>query len=205
VFESPGLTTIQVNVSDDDGGSNTVELPKLITGDAVCTKSQGFWKHQFRGDGHQHIDDAILEEYLEGVNFVSTYFSEVVQLTSIEEAGATLNPKGGDMRRKAEVQLFAAWLNFINGAVGWDELINSNDDGLGTMPLHQIMTEIENILLDPDASKPELELAKDLAEVVNEFDNQTPDCELDQGDSVVDEDQNGPAVGKEAKDKDKKK
>lgn len=188
VFDFPGLYSIRVKVVDDDGGEDVDELPKLVTGDAVCIRSMGFWKHQFSGRGHQHEDDRMLVGYLEGINFASTYFSEVVPLTDIEKAGEVLDIQGQEMRDKAEAQLFAAWLNFMSGAVDWDDDIEMEDDEKGSIPFHQIIEDIENILLDPDASGTSLEQAKHLAETVNEIVEESSACEFDQEDLAEDED-----------------
>jgi hypothetical protein len=175
-FTAPGVHAIAVEVTDDDGEADSASLPKLVTGDRDCTRSQGFWKHQFGEKGKHQIDDATLEAYLDIVNFASAVFSEQVPASTIEEARDVMWVRGPSMRDKGEAQLLAAWLNFAHGSVGWDELIDTDDDGVGDTPFHQVISEAETILLDADATHEELEHAKDLAEAVNLHDAGNPAC-----------------------------
>ena len=83
-------------------------------------------------------------------------------------------------RQNATAQTLAAWLNFAKGAVDWDEEIT-----VGRAPNAEVLTfgdliaEVELILND-DASKDDLERAKDLAEAVNQHDKNNPDCETNE-------------------------
>ena len=101
-----------------------------MTGDGDCTRTQGFWKHQFSLKGKHHIDDPALQAYLALINFASAVFSEQTPAATLAEAREVMWASGPDMRDKAEAQLLAAWLNFAWGAVGWDEMIDTDWDGL---------------------------------------------------------------------------
>jgi streptogramin lyase len=175
-FDAPGVYLVAVTVADDDGGSDSDELPKLVTGDGDCTRTQGFWKHQFGLKGKHHIDDPTLEAYLGLVNFASAVFSEQSPASTLAEAREVMWASGPDMRDKAEAQLLAAWLNFANGAVGWAELIDTDGDDVDDMPFYQVVSAAEAILLDADASHAQLVHAKDLAEAVNTHDEDNPAC-----------------------------
>jgi hypothetical protein len=160
-FDMPGIYDIEVSVMDDDGGSVSDSLTKLITGDAVCPRSQGFWKHQFSDKGKAQLDEATLERYLEIVTFGTSYFGDSI---SLEQAGEIMNPKGANMLGKAEAQFLAAWLNFAHGAVGWDQIVLLPD---GTaMPFYGLIQAVE-ALLDLDSDHEQLVQAKDWAESVN--------------------------------------
>ena len=80
------------------------------------------------------------------------------------------------MRPKAEAQLLAAWLNFAHGSVGWDELIDTDKDGIGDTSLSEVGPRVEAILPNPIPSQQELVRAKDLAEAVNLLDHGTEGC-----------------------------
>ena len=92
------------------------------------------------------------------------------------------------MREKVVRQTLAAWLNFAKGAVELDEdiVIEPGESGSGTgadapTPLvtktfEEIILEVEAILNNPDATKADLERAKDLAEAINLHDKDNPDC-----------------------------
>jgi len=175
-FTGPGVRAIAVEVTDDDEGADSASLPKLVTGDGDCTKSQGFWKHQFSEKGKHQVDDTTLEAYLDMVNFASVVFSEQVPARTIEEAREVMWARGPSIRDKAEAQLLAAWLNFAHGSLDWDELIDTDDDGVGDTSFHQVMTEAEAILLDAYATHQELRHAKNLAEAMNLHEDGNPAC-----------------------------
>jgi hypothetical protein len=180
-YDQPGLYALSLLVSDDDGGSVSLSYGKLVTGAEVCTRSQGFWKHQFAAKGNQHVDDATLAAYLEVINWASRLFPEQLNLGSLDAAKAVIDPKGPDMRPKAQAQLLSAWLNFASGAVGWDELVDTDRDGAPDMSFHAVMEQAEAILLNPDASHEELVRAKDLVEAANLMDEGSDACSGDGG------------------------
>ena len=93
-----------------------------------------------------------------------------------ESGIATLGSLAKD-RQKAEAQTLAAWLNFAKGAVDWNELVDTDGDGIGDMRFGDLIGEIELLLGNLDASKDDLERAKDLAEAVNLHDKNNPDCD----------------------------
>lgn len=183
IFNFPGLYTLSVGVADDDGGVDSGEFPKIVTDDYICTRSQGFWKHQF-GKGKPQINSETLKAYLDIVNFASAVFSEIVPANTLEEAvivfqGEDNNNNDNDkseIREKAQAQLLAAWLNYAGGAVAWTELIEIKDEKV-YKPFSQIIQEVEAILLNPEATHQELEYAKDLAEAINKADECKEICE----------------------------
>jgi hypothetical protein len=175
-FASPGMYSLELSVTDDDGGASVVTAAKLVTGTEACTQGQGFWKHQLSGQGRHQVDDDTLEAYLALVNHASSLFSERTPVSSLVEAGAVMDAKGPGMRPKAEAQLLAAWLNFGQGSVGWDELVDTDRDGVGDMAFHDVVAEAEALLLQPDPSQQELVRAKDLAEAVNLTDECAGGC-----------------------------
>ena len=64
------------------------------------------------------------------------------------------------------------------------------------LPFDEVVAEIEAILSNPDATKADLERAKDLAEAVNQHDKNNPDCDKGIGSrggtaSAADESQTG--------------
>lgn len=197
-FSAAGIYIVSVQVADDDGGAALANLKKLVTGANACTRSQGFWKHQFSGRGQHQVDDATLINYLTLVNFTSSVFSESVSLDILADAANGFSASGDDMRLKAQSQLLAAWLNYAQGSVGWDEIVHDDDeddeDGIGPLPFNQVMAQAETILLNPNASQAELKRAKNLAEMVNRLNEKNGTCD----DRIEEDDEdNGPDAREE--------
>ena len=287
-FTGPGVYVVELLVTDDNGGTGDSSLTKLVVDDCDCTKSQGFWKHEFKTRSEKDlkkvekgtlISEETLEAYLDIIRFASSHFGvgAVVPLNNFQEANLILNgnkgntgsgngngkgngsvqplgdtasnnkkkkkkgdsgsgsgagdnnytgskasgegnyngskasaggdgedvpaqanDNGGDesgtvtsiakTREKAVRQTLAAWLNFAKGAVDLDEdiVIEPGESGSGvgddapkppvTKTFEEIILEVEAILNNPDATKADLKLAKDLAEAINLHDKDNPDC-----------------------------
>ena len=94
-FGAPGVYTVFVSIADDDGGSTSDSLTKVVTDDCDCTEGKGFWKHEYSDKGKPHTDEASREAYLDIVNFASGVFDEGVPLTTFAEAHLILSGKGG--------------------------------------------------------------------------------------------------------------
>jgi hypothetical protein len=176
-----GMHVLWLEVSDDDSGSAQISMPKVVRDNLSCTRSFGFWGHQFRGKGRQHIDDATLGGLLEIIDSTSGYFSEARSATSLDEAMEVLNPRGPGMLQKAEAQLLSAWLNFTSGSVHWEQIISieADDGSIIELPFHEVILRAEALLLDPESTASDYEMAKDYAEVINLLDDGSTECELD--------------------------
>ena len=160
-FVLPGVYEIDVTVTDDDGGSDSENLGKIVTGDAETTEGNGWWRHQYSGGGNPHVDDAVLEGYLDIVNAVSSVFSEATAVASLDDVQTVLSPVGPDRRVHAEADLMAAWLHFASGAVAWDASVPL--EGGGTMSYLDLMQQVETTILNGGASDAELLEAELLA------------------------------------------
>ena len=232
------------DVADPDTTNNTAiqHTTVVLSADCDCTRGFGFWKHQFRGKGKQHIDDDTLESFLGIIRRESGIFDEAFALSGIADANRIFNKKDrnrghgnrghghghgsgtgsrdatttGDRRKKnkhdatgdsesgtdshsshdgstagtrgnpanemrrskALAHTLAAWLNFAKGAIDRNEMVDTDGDGVLDTTFGDLMAEVEGILADPNATKSDLERAKDLAEAVNRHDEDNPDCTL---------------------------
>ena len=97
-FAAPGVYTVTAQVVDDDGGTDAGSLdrlPKLVTDNCDCTKSQGFWKHQLSLKGKHQIDDPTLRLYLGIIRFASGLFGpgDPITLDSLDDARRIMNPQ----------------------------------------------------------------------------------------------------------------
>ncbi len=176
VFSEVGIIDLPVSVQDDDGGTAKDKVPVMILGNDACIQSQGYWKHQLSGKGKAQIDETTMLAYLDIVSFASTYFSEVVDVGTIEAALDVMDPRGSDMRDKAQAQLLAAWLNFADGSVGWTEMIDTDGDDVMDAPFYEVIGLIEDLISDPEATHEDYVFAKDLAESINMLSEITPAC-----------------------------
>jgi hypothetical protein len=169
VFGDACAYTVTFWAADDDGGISPVdEIAVIIVGDADLARSQGYWSHQFSLKGKTDFGAATLNCYLEIIGFMSQVFHEEVDASTIELAAKVLSPRGPvDMQALLDVQLLAAWLNFANGAIGWDEPVDTTGDGLGDTTFAAAIAAAEAVRLDPTATNAQLEAQKDILERIN--------------------------------------
>ena len=160
-FADPGVSSVDVTVDDDDGGSDSASFGAIITGNAETTESIGWWKHQFNGNGNQEIDDATLQAYLDIVNAASSVFSETTALSSFEDAAAVLAVTGSDPAERATTDLLTAWLHFASGAVALDAEVPLQGNEI--ILFLDAMFQVEAVINNPASTKMELQEAEDLA------------------------------------------
>ena len=61
-------------------------------------------------------------------------------------------------------QLLANWLNFANGAVEWNRLVDTNNDRRADTTFLAAMVQAENLRLDPNATRKQLDDRKKIIE-----------------------------------------
>ena len=168
-FADACLYLVVFSAVDDDGGSASDEIQVLIVGNADQMRTAGYWLHQYRGNGKIDFTAAELECYLEIVRFVSLVFDEERALTSFQDAVNVLFVQGnkGSMEEIFDRQLLAAWLNFANGAVEWDQMIDTDGDGNPDAAFSDVMAAAEAVRLDPTHTKQALEAQKNILERLN--------------------------------------
>ena len=185
-----------MTVTDDDGGMASNGLVKVITDDRGCTSSQGFWNQQFDPEKIGKGASKFTEDELLSLLLIVNFGSGILNPVTLENANNIFDPpklNNGEnatdsgsgsnstdlsgFEEKALAQTLAAWLNFAKGSIGWGELIDFDGDSVGDMTFGELIFEVETLLTNPDATKDELERAKDLAEAVNLLDKDNPDCD----------------------------
>jgi hypothetical protein len=153
LFAAPGVETVDLVLSDDDGGFDNASVGVIVTGTADSSQGTGWWKQQYAGNGTTQIDTATAEAYLEIVNAVSSVFSETTPVNTMADVHAVLSPAGPDRRVYARAQLMAAWLQFASGAVAWDATIQLNG---GPVAFLQLMSTAEAVINNPASTDAEL-------------------------------------------------
>jgi M6 family metalloprotease-like protein len=170
-FGDACLYLVAFSAVDDDGGFGVDDIQVLIVGNADQMRSAGYWHHQYKGNGKIDFTTEELQCYLEIVGFVSNVFDEEVSAATMADALAVLNVSGngGSMEQIFDRQLLAAWLNFANGAIEYDQLVDTNGDGVPDTPFADALSGAEAVRLDPGHTREGLEGWKDTLEAINQM------------------------------------
>ena len=172
-FAGACLYEVSLWAEDDDGGTSTVDTVNvIIVGNADEVRSAGYWKNQFRshltGHGHSDFDQPDLECYLEIVGYMSLVFDEVRDASTFASAHDVLSvKKTAEMSELLDRQLLAAWLNFANGSIEYDELVDTDGDNVPDTAFADALAAAEAVRLNPAATHAELEEQKDILERIN--------------------------------------
>lgn len=154
-FANVGVELLALTVTDDDGGLDNANALAIVLGAADQTQGDGWWKHQYSGNGIPHIGGDLSDAYLGIVNLVSSVFSDDVDLLDANDATVVLSANGSDARAMATRNLLAAWLHFASGAVAYD----ADVDGA---PYIDVMFLAEAAIKDLGATKKDLQLVSKL-------------------------------------------
>lgn len=157
--------------SDDDGGSAEDQANVLITGIADRTRPDGWWYSQYsaaaKGSLKKDFDEQTLLCYLEIARFGSTLFDEDVPLSTFAEAAAILQG-GPTAAHHLERELLAAWLNFANGAVGYDQIVvDASGDHVPDTTFGAAVLMAEMVSMDPGATDADLRAQERLIHQIN--------------------------------------
>ena len=167
------LYEVRFWAEDDDGGQSPVETVNvIIVANAEEVRSAGFWQHQFRshltGRGQPHFEAPELECYLDIVGYMSQVFDEERDASTFDSAhDVLLVDRTSEMPELLDRQLLAAWLNFANGSIEYDEPLDTDGDGIPDTAFSDAIAAAEAVRLDANAARPELERQKDLLEGMN--------------------------------------
>ena len=157
--------------TDDDGGSAEDQANVLITGTADRTRPDGWWHGQYsaaaKGSFKKDFDEQTLLCYLEIARYGSTLFDEDVPLSTFAEA-ATILKGGATASHHLERELLAAWLNFANGAVGYDQLVvDASGDHTPDTTFGAAVLMAEMVRMDPGATDADLRAQERLVHQIN--------------------------------------
>jgi subtilisin family serine protease len=157
-FTDACLYEIVFSALDDDGGSASDSAIVIIAGDASKARSQGYWQHQYKGNGKIDFTTAELNCYLEIVGYMSAVFNEARDASTIALAYDVLFPAGPKEpeTRKFDRQLLTVWLNFANGAIALDDLFDSNNDGLPDTTVGAAIVTAEAVRLNPASTSAQI-------------------------------------------------
>lgn len=153
---------------DDDGGNGEDSADVIITGNAEETEGSGYWHRQYKEQGSKVFSEEALDCYLAIVRFVSGVFDEERPLSTKAEARDALKSVDtSGSRQILDQQLVAVWLNFANGALDLDELVDTDGDGTADTAFGDAVATAEAVRLDPNATTAEFNEQKDILEQIN--------------------------------------
>ena len=167
VFADACYYNVMFLADDDDSGHGEDDTNVVIFGNARRVRSAGYWYNQFRK--MQFFTEDQLNCYLDIVNHMSSVFSEETDADSIADARDMMHPgqSKGEIRVQFDRQLMAVWLNLANGAIEFDDLVDTDFDSVPDTELLTFLCAAEAARLNPASTKSELEDIKDLLEAIN--------------------------------------
>jgi hypothetical protein len=146
---------------------------QIVTNNA---RGKGYWKHQFdvqvnhKGQAHESAEQ--LQTYITEIHRRYTpYFKIFEGINTFEDWQNILSVKGNaGMEAKALSQLAALVLNLMSMKLAQYEIVSEDDYSAGA-----VLTYVSELLPEADLDPANDELAKDLAEQVNEHQIIAPD------------------------------
>ena len=171
-WAQPCLYEVGLEVTDDDGGVGSDSIWVVVTGVVEQLRNPGYWYNQLDFSSKKRntndFDAATLGCYLEITSHMSPVFGSYRSVDTFEEARDVLNTrKTSDDREIMVRQLLTAWLNFANGALEWDELVDTDGDKVPDTPFATVIRHAEALRLDPTSSRSELLAQEQLLERIN--------------------------------------
>jgi hypothetical protein len=153
---------------DDDGGTGSDTANVIITGNADATRSAGFWYIQFRLGPGSVFSPTTLQCYLDIAAYMSLVFNEVKDASTLAKARQILSTQSSaDGTAQLDRQLLAAWLNFANGSLDLNELVDTDGHGGVDTTFYAAVTAAEAVRLNPASTKAELLAQAKILERIN--------------------------------------
>src|SRR5581483_9752433 len=155
--------------ADDDGGSASQAAAVIIVGNGHPNQPHGYWKQQFRyqnsGKGPSDFTADKLRCYLRIASYMSRVFDERNDASTFLRAEDILETnQTSAILELFDQQLLAAWLNFANGAIEWNRLVDSNGDKKPDTRFLDAIVAAEALRLDGNATKAQLDAQKKIVE-----------------------------------------
>lgn len=156
---------------DDDGAVSATDTVRvLVTGNAQRGRQSGYWAREYRRTGKVDHTDAELQCYLEIAGFVSQVYHEVRDATTFQRAQEILFAQGTRVSERDQLDrdLLTAWLNFSDGAVGYDEPVDTDGNGTADTAFSAALQTAEAVRLDPAATKAQVDAQRVIVNRIND-------------------------------------
>jgi hypothetical protein len=117
------------------------------------------------GQGPSDFDAATLTCYLKVAGYMSRVFSEQTAADMFAQAYLVLDTgPTKPLQQLFDVQLLAAWLNFANGAIEHNRLVDTNGDKTPDTPFLTAIAAAESVRLNPASTQEQLDRQKLIVE-----------------------------------------
>jgi hypothetical protein len=169
-FNQACTYTSALGITDDDGGTATGSLNVVIVGNNHPNRPHGYWKQQYRyyafnSGPAPDIDATTADCYLKIVGYMSRVFNEQTAASTAAQSYDVLDTSATSvMNELFDQQLLAAWLNFANGAIDWNRLVDTNNDKRVDTQFLTAMVNAETVRLNPSVKRKQLEDTKKIVE-----------------------------------------
>ncbi len=151
----PGVTTVAVTATDDDGGTTDGETTILTTGDLSRARGASFWWRVMTGRADP-FTPAELQGVLDVVSWASVEFEGLTP-----DVAAAILRNGDTARDLLRMATLKAWLDVAGGVRLWTEPATNGFPTVG-----ELITTAESVLADPAATNDELVSATNGANLV---------------------------------------
>ena len=170
-FTQACLYDVGFTVDDDDDGTDTDTVAVIITGAPTLSRGAGYWQTAYKGTGGAGFTAAQLQCYLDIAAFLSDIFSEVRDASTVPIAynGIFVAGLHGNMSEQLDRQLLTAWINFANGGVEYNEMLDTDNDKQKTLDTSfiNVMTNAELVRANPASTKSQLQAQRDILTRIN--------------------------------------
>jgi hypothetical protein len=157
------------SVDDDDAAAEDDAL-LMITASGNPAWLEGFWQRQLARNGNSVLAEDVVNCYLAMVGHVSGVFSEARDASTIPAAFAVVNlpHNHGSEVEQLDRELLVAWLNFASGAMGYFQLVDTDEDGVPDTPMNEVMQAAEAVRLDGSSTPATLRVTTEMLHKISE-------------------------------------
>lgn len=160
--------TLGLTLTDDDGGSGSDTAQVVVLGTSTDAGTLGVWQTDFRDKRSKLHTAAEKECLLSVVRVLSSEFSEVRTLDTINDAATVLYPKNtANPTDQFDAMLLALWLNVADGSIRLSDGVDSDNDGTVDTTVGAVLQSGEALRLSPSPDRSELLRYKSLYEAIN--------------------------------------
>jgi hypothetical protein len=172
VFGSACLYTIGFSSLDDDAGSASDTANVAIFGNADKSKESGWWQVEYKKPDKSKLGVPTLTCYLSLVGYLSSVFNEANNASTLALAADVLKPPstGEKPIDQFDRRLMTTWLNIVNGAVEYTNLVDTDGNGVPDTSVGAAMASIEVVRLTPGVTKKQLEDQTKLLKKIDKVD-----------------------------------